>query len=127
MALPVSDGIIRTERELAGIPDLTDDEIQNVFATMVDINNKYMYKPATPKNLEALEDEIKTRLMNQGILVGVDPTPVLHGEAPIVDIIGKVSTDNIHKYGFDHEKKEYEVNKANSRREAWLGQKGNNA
>lgn len=125
MALPVSDGVIRTEKEMAGIPDLTDEEIQNMWKIVVEVNNKFMYKTTSEENLRALEDEVKTRLMNVGILVGFDPTPILQGKPPILDIVGKVSTDPIHKYGFDHEKKGYEVNRANAQKEGWLGQKEN--
>jgi hypothetical protein len=84
---------------------------------------KYANKPNTADNLERLRDEVLTRLSEINILATLDPAPCFYGEPPIVEIIGKVATDPIHKVGMDHEKKRYEVLKSKERNEDYLGQK----
>ncbi len=105
--------------------DLTDREITGVFKVVESVRQKYMGKPNTAENLDALRDEALTRLMEIGILATLDPAPCFYGDPPVLEIVGKVSGDNIEKYGFDHEQKGYEVNKAIDRGEDWLGQKEN--
>lgn len=123
--LDVNDGIVTTARDFSqGLTlELTDDEIQKAFAVIVSINNKYKTRPNNVDTLEELRDEVTTRMANIGVLVSVDPTPCFYGEAPIIDIIGKVDGDAIHTYGMDHEKKEWEVKRATERGEDFLGQK----
>jgi len=103
--------------------DLTDVEITRLFRVVEEVRTKYSGKPNTVKNLESFRDETLTRLMDIGILATVDPTPCFYGEPPVVEIVGKVQGDSSHKYGFDHEQKGWEVNKANERNEDWLGEK----
>lgn len=104
--------------------DLTDEEAKQVVAVILgEVQEKYQYKLSTQANLEALRDEALTRMAEIGILAELDVSPVFNGEPPILEIIGKVSTDSFHKHGFDHEKKEWEVRKAKDRGEDYLGQK----
>lgn len=103
--------------------DLTDDEIQKSYRVITEVQRKYANKPNTRIWLDQLRDEVLTRLSEVGILATFDPTPCFYGEPPALEILGKVSTDPIHKHGFDHEKKEYEVRKATERGEDFLGQK----
>ena len=103
--------------------DLTDREITRVFKVVEAIRVKYAGRPNTAENLDALRDEALTRLMEIGILATLDPAPCFYGEPPTLEIIGKLDNDPIHKDGFDHEQKGWEVNKANDRGEDWLGQK----
>lgn len=105
--------------------DLQDQEAAEVARITMAVSRKYATRIATPENLEALRDEVLTRLADASILATVDVAPVLNGEPPIVEIIGKVAGDPQHKYGFDHEKKQYEVRKATQRGEDYLGQKEN--
>lgn len=103
--------------------DLTDEEIRNTMQIIVGIQRKYAARANTPANLEMLRDEVLTRLQSLNILATVDPAPCFYGEPPIVEIIGKINTDPIHKYGFDHERKKFEVERATDRGEDFLGQK----
>lgn len=103
--------------------DLTDREITSIFKVVNQVRGKYAGLPNTAENLEKLRDEALTRLMEIGIIATLDPAPVFYGEPPTLEIIGKVAGDPIEKYGFDHEQKGYEVNKAIEKGEDWLGQK----
>lgn len=103
--------------------DLTDEEVTKLFRVVEEVRYKYSGKPNTADNLEHLRDETLTRLMDIGILATLDPAPCFYGEPPVIEVIGKVATDALHRHGFDHERKGWEVNKANERNEDWLGQK----
>lgn len=116
--------VITSGKQLAGwAADLTDEEIQKTVSIVNAARAKYAGLPNTAENLEKLRDEMLTRLADINILAEFDPTPSLYGEPPQVEIIGKVSTDPIHKYGFDHEKKAAEVRKAKELGEDYRGQK----
>ena len=103
--------------------DLTDEEVTKLFRVVEEVRYKYAGRANTADNLEHLRDETLTRLMDIGILATMDPAPCFYGEPPIIEVIGKVSGDSLHRYGFDHERKGWEVNKANERNEDWLGEK----
>lgn len=129
MSLPTDDGIVRSGKELAlNATDLTDEEVKDAFAVVVQLQQKWATRPFTESNLEALRDEALTRLAEIGVLATFDPAPCLHGEPPVVEFLGKVASDNVfHTEGFDHEKKQWEVRKANERKEDYHGQKGRHA
>lgn len=120
-----TDDIIKSTEQLAGFAaELTDYEVGEVGKIIGSIQRKYAQRPNTPEVLDQLRDEVITRLAEQlNILATLDPTPCFHGEPPIVEILGKVAGDNIHKDGFDHERKYWEVQKANELGEAYRGQK----
>jgi hypothetical protein len=124
--LPTPDSKITTGKQFAqNAADLLDRDVQQIVAIVVgDIQQRYAYKANTHANLEALRDEVLTRLMEIGILATFDPTPCFYGEPPEVEILGRM---DINKYGLDHEQKGYEVNTANMRGEDYLGQKGKSA
>ncbi len=103
--------------------DLTDYEVGEISKIIYEISTKFSRKSNTVQNLEEMRDEILTRLAEENIIAEVDPAPCLYGEPPVVEIVGKVATDDIHKYGFDHEKKAHEVNEAVRRRETFRGEK----
>lgn len=103
--------------------ELLDSEAQEAVQVIASVQSKYADRQNTVENLEELRDEALTRLMEIGILAEFDPTPAFYGEPPILEIRGKISTDPLHKYGFDHEQKQYEVRKAQERGEEYLGQK----
>lgn len=107
--LPTNDGIVKTPKAFSGglTLELNDEEIQKAFQIVIDIQERYKLRPATEANLEALKDEVLTRLANDvNVLAKFDPTPLLQGEPPVVEFIGKVAGDPFNKYGLDHEKKE---------------------
>jgi hypothetical protein len=120
-----TDDIITSTEQLASFAqDLTDIEVKEVGKLIGKIQIKYGKMHNTPDNLDKLRDEVVTRLAEElNILATVDPTPCFHGEPPIVEILGKVSGDSFHQYGFDHERKYWEVQQANKKGEAYLGQK----
>jgi hypothetical protein len=103
--------------------DLQDHETKRAMQVIAEVQGRYQYKRNTPDNLDALRDEILTKLAEVGILATFDPVPMLSGEPPILEIVGKVWGDPIHKYGFDHEQKAYEVQEAEKRGEDYRGQK----
>ena len=102
--------------------ELTDTEISQMFKVVEQVRLRYAGKHNTPRNLEALRDEVLTKLMEIGIIATLDPTPCLYGEPPTLEIVGKISRE-YEQHGLDHEKKGWEVRKAVERKEDWLGQK----
>lgn len=122
--LPVPDDKIKSSKQLAGYAsELTDEEVAKTVQIIYSLQAKYMHKSNNAKNLDALRDEALTRLSEIGIIATLDPSPCFYGEPPVLEILGKIKDDPIHKVGFDHEKKYYEVNKAVERNEDYLGQK----
>lgn len=120
----IPDDRIKSGKQFADFAiDLLDSEIQQAMAIVVSLQRKYAKRPNTADQLEALRDEALTRLADIGILATLDPAPCFYGEPPILEFIGKVNTDVIHKEGFDHEQKQYEVRKATKRGENFLGEK----
>ena len=103
--------------------DLQDHEVKKMGEIVGEVVLKWGRKANTPENLEACRDELLYRAAEIGILCEFDPTPAFYGEPPILDIIGKIATDPIHQYGFDHEKKRHEVLEAKKRGEDYRGQK----
>lgn len=114
--------------------DLNDDEIKIAGELVLSIRKRYVDKwrfmsftsfDQAANQLEMYRDEISTTLAERlGVLVTVDTAPVLDGEPPIVEFIGKIEGTQFATHGMDHEKKTHEVRKANSRGEDYYGQKG---
>jgi hypothetical protein len=126
----VNDGIVRTPKEFSGglTLELNDYEIQRAFMIVADVSERYKRRVATHSTLEAMRDELLTRLAEEvNVVATFDPAPILNGEPPVIEFIGKVSGDPIHQYGMDHEQKEWEVKRAQQRGEDWYGQKGRSA
>src|SRR3954468_15197114 len=117
------DTIGSAEKLAAFASELTDKEVQEVGVIMTGLVSKFGKRPNTVKNLDELRDEALTRLASIGVLATLDPAPCFYGEPPVLEIIGKVPTDPIHKDGFDHERKKDEVQEAIKRNEAYRGQK----
>jgi hypothetical protein len=114
--------------------DLTDDEIKLALEVTVSTVRKHqdIWKRKYPfDNIEQVADllhefekELSHRMMEAvDCLVRVDGTQVFEGQAPVVEWLGKVGGTNLAKYGQDHEKKQWEVQKASERGEDYLGQK----
>lgn len=103
--------------------ELQDTEVRKLAQVIAGVSAKFSQRLATPDNLEAMRDEILTKLAKIGILATVDPTPVFYGEPPTVEIVGRIGGTEQAVHGLDHERKMYEVKKAVSRGEDWLGQK----
>lgn len=103
--------------------ELTDEEIAQAGEILFSLQRKWGTRPNTPENLESLRDEGLTRMADIGILASFDPTPCFYGEPPTFVIEGKITGHNDHKYGFDHERKMYEVRKATQLGEDYRGQK----
>jgi hypothetical protein len=121
-------GKVTSGKQLADFStELLDSEIQQAVKVVGALQMKYARMANSVTNLEKLRDEALTRLSEIGILATFDPAPCFYGEPPIVEFVGKVNTDAIHKDGFDHEKKRYEVLKSKERNEDYLGQKGKSA
>lgn len=118
--------------------DLTDDQINDLFRVVLPIREKWQQKfiakftndasfnvDKAMEMVDQFEDELKYEsAIKLNLLVTVDVSPVLEGKEMIIDVVGALPGHDINKYGMDYEKKEYQVKKAVSRREDWLGQKG---
>lgn len=115
---------ITSAKDFAGFAtDLTDEEIKNAISIVNDIRLKWAGKQNNADNLEKMRDEILYRLAENSILATFDPTPAFYGEPPAVEIVGKLGSDPIHKHGFDHERKQFEVIESKKRNEDYRGQK----
>lgn len=119
-----TDDRIKSKKQFVHWADeLTDSDAVRAVELVAQLQTKYANKPNTKENLEELRDEALTRLADINILAEFDPAPCFYGEPPILEFKGKISTDDIHTYGFDHEKKGWEINKAHDRGEDFLGEK----
>lgn len=122
---------VSSREELAEIAtELSDEEVKRVGEIWGLLTQKYSTKINSVQNLEHFRDEALTRFAEANILVEVDPTPCFYTDpatgtsgAPEIIILGKVDGDLIHKYGFDHERKSWEVLRALERGEDFYGQK----
>jgi hypothetical protein len=120
----IPDGKVNSPEELVKLAtELSDEEVKKVGDIWVDLIVKYGTLTNTVENLEALRDEALNTFASQNILVTFDPAPCFYGEPPAIEIIGHVEGHDIHKYGFDHERKQWEVLRAMERGEDYLGQK----
>lgn len=130
-SLPTQEGIVTSAKEYSDAltMDLTDEEIRKSFSLIALVRKKYAGRSFDTIEqgimiIEELEKEIQYELATGlNILARVDSTPMLMGQPPILEIMGKLPGDSVEKYGFDHEKKEWEVKRATDRGEDYLGQK----
>lgn len=114
------DTITSTEQLSKYATDLTDEQIRQVGYIIGSMNQRFAKRGNTVEALEQLRDEALTRLAEINVLATVDPSPCFYGGSPIVEILGAVDP---HPEGFDHERKQYEVQKANELGEDYRGQK----
>lgn len=132
--------IIKDAKSFSGAMtlDMTDEEIAEAWRVVISIRGKWLdhfrrkfNDPSTYslddalKAIEEFEDELKTTLAERcNVLASVDTVPLLEGKPMQIEWIGKLPGDSINKYGLDHEKKTWEVQRAKERGEDFLGQKG---
>jgi hypothetical protein len=122
--MPVADDKIQNRKQLVEFAsELQDTEAKFVANVMVKMSQKWSSRACTVKNLEQMRDEILELLAKGGILATVDVAPVLNGEPPVVEIVGHMSGTERAEYGMDHERKQWEVQKAHARGEFFLGEK----
>jgi len=138
--LPADGDIIKSEKHFSGAMtlDLTDEQIKQCAKILGEVRTKHVMKFRTKFNdpnsfnfddvlkaISEFEDEIKTRMAEEAsVLVGVDTTPLLEGQPMRVEWLGVLPGGDLDRYGMDHERKEWEVKRANERGEDYLGQKG---
>lgn len=128
---------ISTAREFSGSMtlELTDAEILRAFETTVSVINRHreVWRRKFPFDsyeqiadlLEEFEKELSYKLMESvNCLVRVDGTPIFEGQGPVIEWIGKMPGDALHTQGMDHERKTWEVKKAEERNEDYHGQTG---
>jgi hypothetical protein len=131
--LSARDGIVSSEKELSDALtlDLLDHEIPELFKIVLQVNARYYYRHFDTieqgvKILEEMEREMQQELAERmQILCRIDASPMLMGNQPILEVLGRLPSHDIAKHGFDHEQKEWEVKRASSRNEDYLGQKEN--
>lgn len=134
--MPVHSGIVSSPKEFSdGLTlDLTDAEITQALQVTLPIRLKWMRifrskmrdaqftLDEALKLLEDFEDEIVYELATQAhILVHVDAEPVFYGEPVVIEFVGALDSHISAQYGLDHERKEWEVKRAKTRDEAFLG------
>lgn len=138
--LPVNQGLINDAKSFSGAftLDLTDDKIAEAWRIVQYVRHKYqerfMNKFNDPRNftmediekyVDEFEDEVKTRLAEgPGVLATVSILPIFEGRPLEIEFLGVIPGGDLDKYGMDHEKKEWEVKKADAQGEDFLGQKG---
>lgn len=116
--------------------DLSDDEIKRAVEITVGTHRKHQEKwirkmpfqniEQVVDLLEEFEKELQHRMMEElDVLVKVDGAPLFEGLPPQIDWMGKLDTSSLAKFGQDHERKTWEVQKAKARDEDYLGQKDN--
>jgi hypothetical protein len=136
--LPTGKDTVSTAKEFSGAMtlDLSDDEIKRALEVCVSVVRKHqdVWKRKYPFEsmeqiadlLNELEKELSYKMMEEvECLVRVDGTPAFYGQPPVIEWLGKIDTSDLAKYGQDHERKTYEVQKAEARGEDYLGQKDN--
>jgi hypothetical protein len=136
--LPTDRDVVSTAKEFSGAMtlDLSDDEIKRAMEITKEVHSKHReiwirklpfdHIEQIADYLEEFEKELSYRMMTElEVLVRVDGTPCFQGSGPIIDWMGKLDTSSLAKYGQDHERKTYEVQKAKDRGEDYLGQKDN--
>lgn len=130
--------MVSTAKAFAGATtlDLSDAETKTFLETTIGIVRKHqaVWRTLYPFDsieqcmdlCDKLEQELAYTMMERlDVLVRVDATPVFEGGSPIVEYVGKMSGSSLAKYGQDHERKTWEVQKAEARGEDYLGQKDN--
>lgn len=107
------------------VSDLQDSEQKAIMDTFVALDQKWRYKPNNARNLAEFTNEANEAFAKIGFLVHVQVADVLVGGPPTIEIIEKVGdrADEESKYGFDHERKRYDVLKSKVRNEDYIGQK----
>lgn len=136
--LPVQTGIAVTRKAFSdGLTlDLTDSEISQALRITLPIKQKWgevfrsklrhgnFTVEQAMKLIDQFEDELVTTLAEKlSLIANVDASPVFEGEPLIIDFIGALDSHYSAAYGADHEKKAWEVRKANERGEAFLGER----
>jgi hypothetical protein len=136
--LPTNSGIVLSPKQFSdGLTlDLTDSEISEALAIVLPIKNKWRQRfilklnsaqftvEQAMKLVDQFEDELVTTLAERmNLIATVDAAPVFEGEPLVVEFVGALDGHYTANYGFDHEKKEWEVKRSILRNEAFLGEK----
>lgn len=139
--LPANSGFVHSVKEFSDTLtlDLTDDEItqafkilmgviqrwQNIFRSKIDPSNVTTYRDVEQimSDVDKFEAEVKERLAESlHILASVDVMPVLDGTGyPTIVLEGALPSHYTATYGFDHERKGWEVKKAKEKSQVFLG------
>lgn len=135
-ALAVDEGKVWTPKQFSdGLTlDLTDDEIKRAFEIIITVCRKWRAQFAAKlrhgnfsveeamRLLDNMEDELVTRLAeSMDLIATVDAAPVFEGQPPIVDLVGALPSHYSANYGFDHERKSWEVKRAKDLGQDFLG------
>lgn len=91
--------------------DLQDHEIIWIRQLAHELTVKWSRRPNNQRNLEEMCRESKSKAQSKGIIIDWDLIPVISGKPPVLVVIGK-NIDHENKYGFDHERKGYDVRKS---------------
>jgi hypothetical protein len=101
--------------------ELREEDVRNIGRLAAQIVPKYKYRLRSAQTLQEFDNEVMHRFAEVGLIARVLPDP--DTGMYTIDVIGHVPGHDIHKFGFDHEEKQYEVRKATERGEDYRGQK----
>ncbi len=101
------------------IADLYDEDIKKVGELWNDVLQRFAHRSNSQANLAEMAKYAEHKFLEKGFVVAVDVSPALLDEPPIITVRGKIEGFE----EFDHERKGWEVNKANDKGEKFLGQK----
>lgn len=134
--MKVDEGKVWTPKQFSdGLTmELTDDEIKQSYAIIVDVSRKWRRTFASKlrhgnftveqamKLVDQMEDELVTRLAEDlDIIATVDAAPVFEGQPPVIELVGALPSHSSAKFGLDHEKKSWEVKRAKDLGQDFLG------
>jgi hypothetical protein len=135
--LPVRDtGIVSTIKEFSdGLTlELTDDEIQRAMRIILPLKARYRNRFASAlgdpfftvekamKMVDEMENELVDRMANElQAIATVDVSPLFEGEEMVIEFVGILPSHSAAQYGLDHEKKKWEVEKAKTLNQPFLG------
>lgn len=140
--LATQDTLVQSAAHFSGTQtlDLTDAEIQQCWRIIQPLRRKWGARFISKFNgiessklsqaledamamVDQFEDELKTQLMEKvEVLATVNCLPILEGQPLEIEFLGKMPGSDLHKYGMDHERKGWEVQRAKERGEAFLGE-----
>jgi hypothetical protein len=101
--------------------ELQEEDIRNIGKLAAEIVPKYKYQRRSPKVLQQFDTEVMHRFAEYGLIARV--VPDVDTGVYTIDVLGHVPGHDVHKYGYDHERKQFEVRGATDRGEDYRGQK----
>ena len=97
---------------------LHDSEILQIREIQMKLTSKFQYQQRSEKVIDEIEAEAREELARVGWIAHVDAFPILQGEQITITLLQRVDPTQ----EFDHERKEWDVNKARAKGETIHGE-----